>query len=940
MDVLKRSVMAGAFVLGLIATPAVAQTGVVSGRLTASDTGRPLVAALVEAVSSDGRVAATTTTNQDGAYRITGLAAGTYAITVSAIGYGSQVVQTVQLAAGGTATADGALEPRAIDLNPLVVSASKKQEKALDAPASVEVVSSAEIAVRPAVTPIDHLRSQAAIDIITAGVQSSFVVVRGFNNIFSGSLHTLTDNRIAGIPSLRVNLMHFIPQTDDDFDRMEVVMGPGSALYGPNTANGVLHIITKSPLDQPGTNLSIAGGERSLLHVTGRTAHRLSDRFGVKVSGQYVRADEWVYRDSVEDATRDQARANFTAWAALQPRGPNGQPLSQTELQQRAARLAARDFDVQRWSVDGRADWRPSSDLGAVFSAGVTSASKGIELTGIGAAQVNDWLYSYYQARMNYKRWFGQVYLNASDAGSTFLLRTGAPIVDRSKVLVGQLQHAANLGNRLEFIYGGDYIRTMPETERTINGSREDIDNYNQYGAYLQGRAALTPQIDIVAAVREDWHTELNDPVFSPRAALVIKPTPTQNFRITYNRAFSTPTSLNLFLDIDGGPAGALGPLGFRVRAQGPGKDGIRLTNPDGSLAGMRSPFNASATQVLPVGQASLFELQARGTFAAAAARGAPIPTSIQQLILSLRADPTVAAMVINALNPTTGVRTPLAQAGIADVPGIEPSLSSTVELGYKGVLGEKVLIAADVWRSEEKDFTSPLVLRTPVLLLDPTTLGTFLVTRMVQAGVPQATAQAIATSMASLPGAVVSSEDVAALGADLLATYVNFGKLNLWGGDVSVTALLNDEWSLGLSGSFTNKHNFCLVDEVNGICPTSQLVALNAPKQKGTATLGYRGLTSGFNAEARVRYTGEFPVNSADFVGIKCIVDDPGFVGKDCVKAYTLMDLTLGYRVRALRDVELQLGVTNVFDEGYRSFIGVPEVGRMALLRLRMPLQ
>jgi len=914
-----------------------AQTGTIMGRLTSADRNQPLVSALVEAIDANGRGVATTVTNQEGLYRLTGLAAGTYTVSVSSAGYGTQNVQSgVQVAAGATVTVDASLEPRAFELNPVVISASKRQEKALEAPARVEVVNATEIEARPAISPVDHLRSAGAIDIISAGLQSNFVVVRGFNNIFSGALHTLTDNRIAGIPSLRVNLMHFIPQTDADFERMEVVLGPGAALYGPNTANGVLHIITKSPLDDPVTQFTVGGGERSVFQFSGRTAQRVSDRFGVKVSGQFFRGNEWVYRDSIEDAARAQATSSFATWASLQPRSPTGQALTQTELQSRAARLAQRDFDIERWSIDGRADWRPSGDFGAVFAGGVTSASKGIELTGIGAGQVNDWLYSYYQARFNYRRWFAQAYLNGSDAGETFLLRTGAPIIDKSKVFVSQLQHSANLGNRLEFVYGGDFIRTMPATERTINGSREDDDNYNQYGAYIQARAAVSPQLDLVGAVREDWHTELNDPVFSPRAALVFKPTPSQNFRITYNRAFSTPSSLNLFLDIDGGPAGALGPLGFRIRAQGPGKDGIRLVDASGGPRGMRSPFLGQPSQLMPVTAASLYELQVRGFIAASAARGQPLPQDLQQALLGLRTHPTVAGMAVFGLNPTTNALGPV-NSQLADIPGIEPSLSSTFELGYTGMIGDRLLLAADVWRSEEKDFTSPLVLRTPVLLLNPQTLGPFIVQSLTAGGVPQAQATAVANGLVQLPGAVASSEDVAALGTDLLVTYVNFGEVDLWGADLSATALLSDEWSLGVSASFVSEHNFCLVDlPASGICPTAQLVALNAPKQKGTATLGYRGQNNGVSAEARVRFTGEFPANSADYVGIKCIVESPGFVGNDCVQSATLLDLTVGYAIPGFRGAEVQLGVTNVFDDAYKSFIGVPEVGRLAILRLK----
>lgn len=928
----RRSVILSVLCLLLGVTPVVAQTGAITGRITGSDTGRPLGSAVVEAVDAGGGVAGSALTNFDGLFRITGLQPGTYTLSVSVAGYGTQTGGTAQVAAGATANVAITLEPKAYELNPLVVTSSRKAEKALEAPARVEVVSERDIAVRPALSPVDHLRSTPGVDVITSGLQSTNVVARGFNNIFSGALHTLTDNRIAGIPSLRVNLMHFVPQTNDDIQRMEVVLGPGSALYGPNTSNGVLHIITKSPIDEPGSTISAAGGERSVLHFTGRTAVRVSDKFGFKVSGQYFKGNEWRYEDPVELAAKQLATTNFSAWAATQPLG-----LSTTELQQRAARLAARDFDISRYSVDARADWRPTADFSAIFTAGQTNAAKGIELTGIGAGVVDNWMYGYYQARFNYRRWFAQAYLNTSDAGDTFLLRTGGPIVDKSKVAVAQIQHSADWRN-LEFTYGGDFIRTTPVTDGTINGSRENSDNYSEYGTYLQAKAALGSKLDLVLAGRGDWHTELADPVFSPRAALVIKPIADQTFRLTYNRAFSTPSSLNLFLDIDGGPAGPLGPLGFRVRAQGPGKDGIKLTDASGLPLGLRSPFSGAPSQLQTVSQQNLFDYQLNALLT-------QVPASLRPLLEGLRAPlkAGIGSVGIATLNPTTQGIAPLVAGSITDVPGINPSISQTFEVGYKGLIGDRLLLAADAWHSKETDFTSPLVLRTPLLMLNPTAFGAYLtqnaapamVQALVASGMPLAQAQAtvtgVITNWVKIPAGVASSADVAAKGSDLLATYVNFGELKLWGMDFSAQWLMTDEWSASGTYSHTSDHNFCLV-EVTGDCPEEQLVALNAPKDKLSASLNYRGAGSGFTSEVRVRHTGEFPVNSADYVGLKCI----GGGGEDCVAAFTLFDVTLGYALPTMPGASLQLAVTNLFDEDYRSFVGVPKVGRLALLRLR----
>lgn len=926
-------------VFGIVGTSrAEAQTtGTVQGRVTEAGTGTPIVNALVQVRDQSGRTISQTLSNPDGRYRIQNVATGTWTLAVTATGFADEQQDAVQVTPGGTATVDVAMTARAFELQPIQVSASRGAvEKAIEAPSRVEVVTERDIQTRPAVTPVDHLRSTPAVDVISTGMQSTNVVVRGFNNIFSGSLHALTDNRIAGIPSLRVNLMHFIPQTNDDFDRMEVVLGPGSALYGPNTANGVLHILTKSTLTDPQTTFSIAGGERSALSVTGRTSQRISERFGFKVSGQYFRGDEWRFNDPVEQQAATLFQTDPARWRALQPVG-----LSEAELQLRGSRLAARDFDIQRWAFDVRSDVQVTENALLVLSGGLTNSVSGIELTGIGAGQVQDWKYGYYQARLNSGRLFAQAYLNTSDAGDTYLLRTGAPIVDESKVLVGQLQHGLALGTRQDFIYGGDWIRTTPETGGTINGSREDDDEYDQYGIYLQSKTVLSPKFDLVLAAREDWHTELEDPVFSPRAAVVFKPTEAQSFRVSYNRAFSTPTSLNLFLDIDGGPAGeVLGPFGFRVRAQGPGKNGIRLVGDDGLPLGFRSPVTSG--QLVPVSSGNLYDSQLGLLIAALAAnpQTAPLVPLMQQLGPAFRGGAEQIGIV--TLNPTTQQIAPLGPGSVSNVPGIEPSTSSTFEVGYKGVLGERFLLAADVWRSTEKNFTSPLVLRTPLLLLNPQAFGAYLtqnaapqmVQALVQSGMPleqaQQTVTTVITNWVQLPGGVASSSDVAAQGSDLLATYVNFGELDLWGADLSATYLLTDEWSLSGTASFVSDHNFCLVDVDD--CPEEQLVALNAPKQKGTATLAYRGLESGVSGEFRVRHTGEFPVNSADFVGLQCI----GGGGEECVESYTLVDVSLGYDLPNVPGASLQLAVSNVFDTGYRSFVGVPAIGRFAILRLR----
>jgi iron complex outermembrane receptor protein len=133
---------------------------------------------------------------------------------------------------GGTATVDLGISPTVIQLDQVIVSASKRPEKQ-DRCASVSsVVPEVQVTERP--THGDgHLKGLAGVDISQGGLVQSNVVGRGFNNIFSGATLMLIDNRFASVPSLRVNVPAFFPAANEDIEKIEFVLGPGAALYGP-----------------------------------------------------------------------------------------------------------------------------------------------------------------------------------------------------------------------------------------------------------------------------------------------------------------------------------------------------------------------------------------------------------------------------------------------------------------------------------------------------------------------------------------------------------------------------------------------------------------------------------------------------------------------------------------------------------------------------------
>ena len=477
-------------------------------------------------------------------------------------------------------------------------------------------------------------------DIVSTGLNSNRAVIRGYGDSFSGRLLTLTDHRIANVPSLRVNLSQLIPVTRADIDRIEVLEGPGSALYGPNAAGGVMHIITKSPFDSRGTSASFAIGERDLVLNSFRHAVVLNKNVAFKISGEYYQGRDWEFFDPTETDTS-----------------------------------ATRDFDIRKISGDARIDFRLNNGFNAILSGGLSRISN-IEITGssAGAFQLKNWTTSYLQARLNHHNFFAQAFYNQNDAGKTFSLRNGNPIVDNSSLFVAQIQHHIDiLKSTVGFTYGADLLLTRPNSESTIYGRNEDSDDINELGFYLHAEATLSDKIKLVAAARIDEQNHLPNPMFSPRAAIVFKPDNKHNFRLTFNQAYESPATQDLFLDLQ--VASNLGGLPYAIWFRGvPPATGYHFRQDEnGGIGGlyMQSPFNpagreiylpADATQTWP---AVVALLQTEGIDISAI----PAPTSDQ------------VNTTLASFNSSTLSFNPTQPSQIRNIPPLKARRTTTLEL-------------------------------------------------------------------------------------------------------------------------------------------------------------------------------------------------------------------------------------------------------------------
>ena len=938
MESLNRS---GIFLLAsfiiLVVTVMSVQAATLNITVTDTRTGNGLNDVSITVTSEDGTVA-TGTSDATGTLEISDLGAGVYTITASPPGYTDVVVSEVVLADDETKSLEIALSSETIQLEQISVTASRRREKVLEAPASVALVGDSEIKDRVAPSVTEHLKSVRAMDVVTAGLGSSFVVVRGFNNVFSGSLLSLVDNRIASVPSLRVNAYSLIPTSSEDIEQIEVVSGPGAALYGPNSANGVMHIITRSPFTSQGTTVSLGGGERSILMGSLRHAGVVNETIGYKFSGNYFRGNDWLEGRAKEDIEGA------------------GEPI----------------FDTYRASGEFRVDYRPSEDMTTILASGFTQAT-GIELTGIGAGQAKDWTYGYLQGRFIYKDLFAQAFWNRSDAGDTYILRTGQPTIDNSDLYVGQIQHGYNFGNRQRFTYGADLLLTRPDTEGSINGRNEDNDNINEIGAYLQSETKILPQLKFIAAGRIDDHNRLEDIVLSPRVALAFQPNDDHNLRVTYNRAFNTPTTSNLFLDIlSAKDAFQLGAnfqpaLGFSpaidIRAEGVNADtGFTFKRSADGRPEFRSPFSPlaklPAETYIPLDDPVLTNVM--WNVGRSAVMSAALPVFKAGLTASGLQEPVIAALadgfdnlipkqvvgvknVLRSLDPQAGDFVDVED--VNDVNPLKPTITQTYEVGYKGILMNKLAFSADVYHSRINDFVGPLVVETPNVFLDPTTLGASLGKQMTialadpaNAGLKQALLAFDAPSQggngngspvdelvmlfvagtenngaAFIPFGTVTPEQAADPNAIML-TYRNYGDISLNGLDVSFTYYLNPSLSFGANYSFVSKDLFKDVEGLGDI-------ALNAPKNKFGASIQYLNADLGLGVGLRTRFVAGFPVRSGVYIGD--------------IESYYTIDLNAGYEIPVGPRPRLSFTVQNLLNRRHQQFIGSPEIGRLSMVRL-----
>ncbi|MBI4502181.1 MAG: TonB-dependent receptor [Gemmatimonadetes bacterium] len=852
----------------VLGTRAVAQeTGTIQGTITRADGGAKLsgVAVRVQGTGLE------TVTGTDGSYTLTRVPAGEQTLLVRWVGFVPREAK-VTVQAGAPVRADVALEARPIMLSEIVVStASRAPERIVEAPAAVTQIDTrlAQSVSLTGQAPL-VIANVPGVDVVQSGVNDINVNTRGFNSSLNRRVLVLQDGRDLAVAFLGSQEWNALSTSLDDMGRIEMVRGPGSALYGANAFSGVLSITTPAPREIVGTKMSIGAGELSTFRGDARHAGILADgRFGYKLSGGYNRSDTWSRSRTAIDSLDMRREYTPAVDPTTVPRNFERSPLNGQTLDPTTRAAIGDRKDLVNAYGTARFDYYANNGSIGTIEGGGSQVQNEIFVTGIGRVQIlkafRPWVRTNWAANnFNVMAWYSGRRAPDSTATSPTVnhrvLSSGARLADVSDIYHVEGQYNRGFAaDRARVVVGASFRNYHEDTKGTLMDPANDNRNDKYYSGYGQLEYRPTRQLRLVGAARFD-DGDLFKPQFSPKAGLVYAPTDRHSVRLTFNRAFQTPNYSEFFLRA-------------AVAAPNPGPRTLEV--------GLENYFTAVRAS------------------APAAATAANVPASLAW-------DFPAATQALALGNKNLDVE---------KVTGFE--------FGYKGDVSTRLFVTADFYYNRINNFVTDLLgavnpdypqysLTSPTDV--PTTL-TNLDAALAAAGLPPTH-----PLRAPIPVLRANYLGLAAAFGNRLATlptgeravvvsYTNAGKVNERGVEVGLGVLLTNE--LKADGSYT----FFDFSVVAGSQQVGDSLLPNTPKHKGSLGLSYNG-RQGVDASISVKVVDQLNWAAGVFSG--------------SIPSSQTVNVSLGYRLNNY--VRVNLVATNVFDQQRYQLYGGSVIGRRVL--------
>ncbi|CEK20116.1 TonB-dependent receptor plug domain-containing protein [Chthonomonas calidirosea] len=383
-----------------------------------------------------------------------------------------------------------------------VVTAARSKQPLNQAPAAVTVITADQLERYGVVTLPDALRYVAGMNVSEAGANIYNITLRGFNSQYANSLLIMIDNRPINEQFTGGLFWETLPVLLTQIDRIEIVRGPGSALYGADAYNGVINIITKAPdaLTTTRSNLSfrtVLGGYKSdydELLASGKDDHGNAFAFGF----------------------------GYNHTGGFGTAGATGM------LDNYAVTLLT--FDGEHKLAQGRlrlqADYAQSAEnlFQVLYLTGSHLISSSVSLR-YEQPDVQDPL----MARMSY---------------TNFKLTSMSTTPDETHTFEGEVQKQNHLGNRHTLVYGLSWSHTVLHSDISYPGEHyQDV-----FGAYFQDEWQLPQRWIGYLGFRIDDATLLGTS-FSPRISILKNLGNRQTLRFAYGTSYQSPPLVNSYID-------------------------------------------------------------------------------------------------------------------------------------------------------------------------------------------------------------------------------------------------------------------------------------------------------------------------------------------------------------------------------------------------------
>lgn len=408
-----------------------------------------------------------------------------------------------------------------------VTGASKYQQELTDAPASVSIVTSDDIRKGGYRTLAEVLNSVRGF-YTTYNRAYSFVGLRGFSPPadFGTRLLVLVDgHRLNDAVFEQAPVGSDFPIDLDMIDRVEVIRGPGSALYGTNAFLAVINVITRNGKDFKGGELSFSGG--SFNTWTGRVTGggKLSNGVDLLLSGSY--------RDSA-----GKQRLSFPEYAATS--GGIAQGLDGENAWDLLTKVTWKDFSLMLLHQT-RDKTIPTASYYSIFNDPGEKMSDRHSLAGLSFNRHSDW--ASLNARLTYNRYEYNGEYPLDYAGVRTLNRDVAV----AEWVGSDLYASKSIGAHLLTI-GMEHRFQFNERQQNQDVSptpRMVLDNNNSnvvQGYYLQDEYHILNKLILNAGLRYDHYDNFGGTI-NPRAALIWKPLNITVLRLSYGEAFRAPNA-------------------------------------------------------------------------------------------------------------------------------------------------------------------------------------------------------------------------------------------------------------------------------------------------------------------------------------------------------------------------------------------------------------